>query len=126
MNTKELELLYAQSFHNNLALADLIEKLEPGVPTPAILFGKESARFNRHKKAISLPGAGWVNLSESQLATVDASEYEWLAFYDSTATKEWKLVVGRGNPFKDAQEPPMPRRDGEVIAIPFSLAKIVK
>ena len=126
MNTKELEALYAKSFHNNLALADLIEKLEPGIPTPAILFGKEAVRFNRHKKAISLPGAGWVNLSELQLATVDANEHEWLAFYDATATKEWKLVVGKGDPFKDDQNPPMPRRGGEVIAIPFSLAKIVK
>ena len=121
MKTRDLEFLYQSSAIHGLTKQDVIDMSLSESVRLAILYGIDSVRVNRHKKAMSIPGAGWVPLSEDQL---NDSGYEWVAIQKPAEGPGLEVLLGRGNPYSEASDSvPLPRIDGHVAAIPFTILR---
>lgn len=123
MKSIELEALYRAAFPTGIALEDLKNIQYADGQSMAMLYGLEMVRVNVHKKAISLPAIGWFSLDDEQ---IQDTTFDWVACYDSTGAGNPMLLLGHGNPYQDAQSVALPNQGGRVMAIPLSVAKILR
>lgn len=122
MTGRELEALYDRAFPSPLSRQDLLDVHHADGQSVALLYGLDEVRINTSRPEISIPVVGWIEI-EDDARRADPS---WVAIFDSNGQGNWQVVLGRGSPFTDAQPLPLPKRHGKVMAIPFSVAKILR
>ena len=123
MKTSKLETLFRAAFPQGIALKDLKNMHYADGQSMAMLYSLDMVRRNEHKKAISIPALGWFVLDAAQMLD---TTFDWVGCYDSTGAGNPMLLLGHGNPYTDPQSVPLPTKGAQVMAIPFSIAKILR
>lgn len=123
MKNPQLEAFFREAFPEGLTLKELKDITIADGQSMAILHPLSDVRINVHKKSMSIPRLGWIPLTPEQMMQ---PSFDWVAGFDSTGKGTLELILGVGNPYKDAQAAPLPTKAGRVMAVPVSIAKVLR
>ena len=83
----------------------------------AILFGSDQFRINWDNRTITLPLIGEHPLDDAD----EPYEPEWVALIPDNACPWVTLMLGIGNPYRADADNHLPRKRGQILAVPYGL-----
>lgn len=81
----------------------------------ATIFGSDEFTIHRKTKKIKLRDIGEIDCPEIE---IDQPQPDWVAMYKDEVG--YLSILGNGNPYKNTEDL-LPKKDGVIIAIPYSV-----